>query len=254
MERNISRDEMVGIVVSIIALLVFLFTNPFHFNKNKQSNPTQTAETTPKTATGWYQKGNISYHSEAYEEAIKYYDKALSLDPNDANAWRKKGDCFQKLKIKTQATECYNKCLKINPNDVEALLSIGITHAKTGNHNEAIEYYDQALAIDPNDARLYNAKGSSLMNLDNPREAERIYDQALALDINYANAWLGKALIHYWGFDCAGAKEFVNKAVECDPNWQKAKDAKKRIEWSCDTNTLCTWCKPAFKKYIRETN
>jgi Ca-activated chloride channel family protein len=41
---------------------------------------------TPKTATGFYNQGNVFAKSGRFEEAIAAYDKALVLDPTDADA------------------------------------------------------------------------------------------------------------------------------------------------------------------------
>ena len=39
----------------------------------------------------WNNKGLALDNLGRYEEAIKYYDKAIELDPNNADAWYNKG-------------------------------------------------------------------------------------------------------------------------------------------------------------------
>jgi tetratricopeptide (TPR) repeat protein len=68
-----------------------------------------------------------------YTGAIKYYDKALAIDPNDTYALDNKGI------------------------DLDAL----------GNHTGAIEYFDQVLFIDPHNVIALNGKGAALDNLGN---------------------------------------------------------------------------------------
>ena len=38
-------------------------------------------------------KGNEHLYKNGYSEAIKYYDKAIELDPNNVDAWNNKGYC-----------------------------------------------------------------------------------------------------------------------------------------------------------------
>ena len=52
---------------------------------------------------------------------IKYYDKALAIQPNYVGALTDKGEVLQKLGNFTGATKYYDKALAIQPNYVGAL-------------------------------------------------------------------------------------------------------------------------------------
>ena len=39
----------------------------------------------------WYNKGHVLYSQGKYNESVKAYDEAISLDPNDSGAWNVKG-------------------------------------------------------------------------------------------------------------------------------------------------------------------
>jgi tetratricopeptide (TPR) repeat protein len=76
-------------------------------------------------------KGNALYKQGKYQEAIAYYDKALSIDPNHANALNNKG----------------------------------LSLVYLGKYQEAIEYFDKALSIDPYDVRAQDNKKIALEHL-----------------------------------------------------------------------------------------
>ena len=61
----------------------------------------------------------------------------------------------------TGAIKYFDKALAINPKDVNALTGKGLALDDQGNHTGAIEYYDKALAIgiDPHDVRALTSKG-----------------------------------------------------------------------------------------------
>jgi Ca-activated chloride channel family protein len=65
-----------------------LFDNPdWKAAAQYRADKPQTGELpTPKTATGFYNQGNVLAKSDRFEEAIAAYDKALALDPTDADA------------------------------------------------------------------------------------------------------------------------------------------------------------------------
>jgi tetratricopeptide (TPR) repeat protein len=72
-----------------------------------------------------------------YVEAIKYFDKALAIDPINTAALLKKGNSLDSL----------------------------------GKYEEARKYFDKALAIDPDYVLALNNKGNSLKNLHRYEQA-----------------------------------------------------------------------------------
>jgi tetratricopeptide (TPR) repeat protein len=60
-----------------------------------------------------------------------------------------KGDSLNDLGRYEEAITYYDKALSIEPNDILALSNKGIALDDLGNYTEAIEYYDRSLEIDP---------------------------------------------------------------------------------------------------------
>lgn len=64
---------------------------------------------TPKTATGFYNQGNVLAKLGRYEEAIKAYEKALSMTPNDADAKHNKEVVEKELEKQQQKKQDQQK-------------------------------------------------------------------------------------------------------------------------------------------------
>ncbi len=56
----------------------------------------------------------------------------------------------------------FDKALEIDPDNTAALNNKGLALAKLGRDDESIAYFDKALEIDPNDAYSLNNKKSTL--------------------------------------------------------------------------------------------
>lgn len=59
-----------------------------------------------------------------YDEAIRWVDEAIRLDPNYAYAYYCKGNILEKQGLFKEAIDCYNRAIIIDPKYVNAFLSI----------------------------------------------------------------------------------------------------------------------------------
>ena len=60
------------------------------------------------------------------KEAIKYFEKALEIDPYHTNSLVAKGTTLDILKRYDEAIECYEKVLEIDPNDIPLGITRGL--------------------------------------------------------------------------------------------------------------------------------
>ena len=67
----------------------------------------------------------------------------------------------------TEAIKYFDKVLTIEPDNVDALNNIGAALGSLGNFTEAIKYFDKVLAIEPDNVKALISKDKALGNLDN---------------------------------------------------------------------------------------
>jgi tetratricopeptide (TPR) repeat protein len=127
-------------------------------------------------------KGNEHYCKKEYSEAIKWYDKAIELDPKYADAWYNKGNALNSLGKYEEAIENFDKALKIDPNYASAWNNKGYAIDKLGKYQEAIEHYNKAIELDPNIVSAWSNKGYTLTILENYDEAIKCYNKAIELN------------------------------------------------------------------------
>ncbi|MBU4175992.1 MAG: tetratricopeptide repeat protein [Actinobacteria bacterium] len=82
-------------------------------------------------------------------EAIKYFDKALSIEPDMEVVWCEKSMCLAEIGRIDEAIECLDKALSIDPNSLPAWTNKGSCFGMLGRYREALECYDNAISIDP---------------------------------------------------------------------------------------------------------
>ena len=87
------------------------------------------AEREASNATPRIELGNLYFDAERYDEAIKWYEDALRLDPNDVNVSTDLGVCYYYTNQPDRALAQFEKSLKIDPKHAKTLLNVGIVRA-----------------------------------------------------------------------------------------------------------------------------
>ena len=70
--------------------------------------------------------GNLYYDSQAYPQAIQYYEKALSIQPKNADVRTDLGTAYWYTGDADKAIASFEKALAIRPNHPDTLFNLGI--------------------------------------------------------------------------------------------------------------------------------
>jgi tetratricopeptide (TPR) repeat protein len=109
------------------SLKSLLFGNEQQF-KNSISND--------KDALEYYTVGQNAMKAENYEDAIKYFTKAVKIDPKFAFAWDNLGICYRKAGKYKDAIEAYNKSLELDPKGITALQNLPAAYIYTEEYDK----------------------------------------------------------------------------------------------------------------------
>jgi len=103
-----------------------------------------------------YQKAMVALKYGFKDEAVKYLNQAVSLDPQHFQSFKLLGLLyFEKGNLK-QAIEAYQKCLEIKPDLAEAHNELGRIYWEAGQSEKAEEEFKKAVALDGNASASYN--------------------------------------------------------------------------------------------------
>jgi tetratricopeptide (TPR) repeat protein len=174
-----------------------------------------------------------------YDEALQYFDQALSLDATDKYTLNNKGFARYQMGNFEQAIEWYDKALEQDKTFVKALTNKGVALADAGKLEESIPFFDQALDLDANDeTTLYNKAtvlsdlgyAASLANEENTYGAEAIslFDALLAEDSNF-ETYTYKAMTQYDTQLYEDALITVEEALSLSPDHEHARWYKGKI-------------------------
>ena len=87
------------------------------------------AERSPSDAEARAQLGNAYFDAERFQDAAKWYEEALALDPRNVNVSTDLGIAFYYLNQPDRALAQFERSLQIDPSHTKTLLNTGIVRA-----------------------------------------------------------------------------------------------------------------------------
>ena len=104
--------------------------------------------------------GNCHRKLKTFEQGVKYFDRALEMDPENFYVLFGLADCYRGMNQQYRSIEYWNRILKNDPNNKVILTRAGDAYRNTGDYKTAAEYYNKAMEIDFD---IYAALGLALL-------------------------------------------------------------------------------------------
>lgn len=126
------------------------------------------AESSPTDAAVRVELGNLYFDAERYQDAIRWYEESLKLDPKNVNASTDLGVAYYYSNQPDRALQQFAHSLSIDPKHLKTLLNQGIVRA-FGKQDlaGAVESWEQVVALAPDSPEGRTAKQA----LDNMKSA-----------------------------------------------------------------------------------
>lgn len=165
---------------------------------------------------------NFYYFQNNLEGSRDLYDRVLKRNPSKMTALNNKGallDCVGKY---DEAVDYFNKALSSVSENVHVLCNKGITLYKNGKYEEALRCFDSVLNLESNYVNAITFKGHALYRLGKNNDALDSYNKAIRLDRKNAEALYNKACLCSLKGDEYGALTSLELAIRLDPTWKAA--------------------------------
>jgi tetratricopeptide (TPR) repeat protein len=149
--------------------------------------------------TDYYKKGIEFAKSGKNEEAIKYFDKALELNPHFVQAWNYKGNVYSDLGKYEEAIKCYDKALGIKPDYHGTWFNKGFSLFKLEKHQDAIKCFDKVLELKPDLQEALYYRGCAYSSMKKKIEMLDNLKNSIKMNNTYKGlAKSDKAFKEYW--------------------------------------------------------
>lgn len=159
------------------------------------------------------------YEAGDYNNAIKFLDEAIQLNPDNALAYYGRGTVYgEDLKKYGLAIQDYDKAIQLNPIFVEAYAFRSIAYAASGKFKQAIIDADKAIQLNPNSVEAYIARSIAYGTSGKFKQAIIEVDKAIQINPNSAEAYTFRSFFHRALNNFNQAIADATKAIKLNPN------------------------------------
>ena len=164
--------------------------------------------------------GDCEYALGNTNDALAYYDQAISLNPKSFEAYNSKAVIYRQLVKLEEAFESSTKSLDIQPFNIKGLMNLGLVLKTFRRYKDAINVFNEILKIKSNDVDALFNKASCLEFIDKNEETLKTFEKLHAINPYhdylsgfYVNAQLRTYSWNHWEKNKTYLRDFLQKDV-----------------------------------------
>jgi Flp pilus assembly protein TadD len=182
-----------------------------------KTRPVEPAEPTAKlSADDYYNLGNEAKDT---DDKIKYYTKAIQLNPYDAQFYYYRGQAYNTKNLYPLAIEDFGKAIQYQAYYPSAYSSRGFSYYEMGQQDAAIADYTKSIEQDPSYAVTFFKRGVSYQKNGDNAKAVADYTEAIRLKPGYVSALNNRGNIYIRKGEYEKALTDLNEALKLNPKY-----------------------------------
>ncbi|MFH1551379.1 MAG: tetratricopeptide repeat protein [bacterium] len=142
----------------------------------------------PEYSLSYVNLGEVYIDQEQFEQAIKCFEKAISLRSNYAGSYYNLGLCYHSLGQEENAEENYKKAIEIYSKYFQSIKNLGVLYLGQERFDEAIIKFKQAIEIQKDDYELYFGLGLCYMNKEEKTISQEYFEKTLEINSDFSPA------------------------------------------------------------------
>ena len=152
-------------------------------------------EIDPQNLKYLYTIGDFYYEQNYLDKGVKIFELIISIKPEDYNGYYNLAGFLNKQKKYEQSLLNYHKVLELHENNINTIYNIGAILIDTKKYENAIQYFQKVIDSQPNSDDALNNLGFLYLELNGVENAIEYLNRALSINPNNFNALnnLGKA-------------------------------------------------------------
>ena len=172
----------------------------------------------PDSVDALVQVGQLYDDQFRYEEALKWYDRALELDPRDASALEWRGTALRRLRRFDQARTALQEAIELRPDEPNLLIEMGWVHSDQSHYEDALTWFQRTLTLDPRHGEALEWRGTALRWLRRFDQARIALQEAIELRPDQPDLLVEMGWVHGDQLQHEEALTWFRRALDINPH------------------------------------
>jgi tetratricopeptide (TPR) repeat protein len=178
----------------------------------------------------WVNAGDIYALKGDHERALRFYQKAIELEPEYSKASLAMALTLTKMKRHDEAKEFYLRAIEYDPANSQAYNNLGMWYDRKSDLDEARRYFLKAVELKPSSGQYHNNLGMVYGKMGQDEKAIQEFEEAIRLSPDNARAYTNLGLIFHRQGRKDEAKANWRKALEINPDLEELRRALKALQ------------------------
>jgi tetratricopeptide (TPR) repeat protein len=184
----------------------------------------------PNNAEYHYWSGRLYESFDSLFEAIKEYEKAVSLNSRHARAYRALGIAATARNQFEKARGHFEKYRAAAPHDQTVWVDIGLSYVRENRDPEALKIFEEVIARDPDQALVLVEIGAIIARRGDDAGALTYYKRAAKADPTFGDGWCQYGIVAALDSPSKPSKEAVAALTKCVELDNSSSDLKKTAQ------------------------
>jgi len=173
---------------------------------------TKAVQMQPDHAQALYNLANLYQDAGSYKTAMELYGRLVHYHPKYALGYLKMGIILNALGDQERARRFYLKVIDLDPDNGDAYFNLGYLSESQGELNDAVNYYEKAVEVAPKNAEAYYNLGNAYASLGQNGEAIASYLKTVGLNPHHQDAFVNLSILSFKSRDFQGAIHYLEDA------------------------------------------
>ncbi len=173
-----------------------------------------------KKSGEWVAKSLAAFQAGKYDEAVRFADQAIQIDPKDEDAYNARGLAYYgkgQKEFSIKAIADYDMAIKLKPDFAVAYMNRGNAKTDLEQYDSNIEDQTRAIQLSPKMSRAYSARAAAYHRKKMYDKAIEDYDRSLELSSKDGEAYCGRGNSYYRSGKYDQAIKDYDQAISLQP-------------------------------------
>ena len=173
---------------------------------------TKAVQMQPDYEQALYKLAKLYQDTGNYKVALGLYERLLHVHPKFVSGYLNMGMIFNALGDQSRARQFYLKVIELDPGNGSAYFDLGYLSESQGELQEAINYYEKAIDASPKNAEAYYNLGNVYASLGQNGEAIALYLKTVGINPRHQDAFVNLSILSFKSRNFAGAIHYLEQA------------------------------------------